>query len=63
MEYQEKSKIDVKNMDKNKNTILRPVYEVIDAPFFEAIDIFPQDVLDLCLKIQLNLIFYHLMSG
>ena len=62
MEYQETLKIDVENIDKNKNTIWRPIYEFIDAPFFEETDIFPQDFLDLCLKIKINLIFYHIMS-
>ena len=43
MEYQETFKIDVENIDKNKNTIWRPIYEVIDAPFFEETEKFPQD--------------------
>ena len=30
------------------NKIWRPIYEVIDAPFFEETDIFPQAFLDLC---------------
>ena len=42
MEYQETLKIDVENIDKNKNTIWRPIYEFIDAPFFEETEKFPQ---------------------
>ena len=34
-------------------TIWGPIYEVIDAPFFEETDIFPQTYLDLC-KNNLN---------
>ena len=35
VEYQETLRIDVKNIDKSKNKIWRPIYEVIDAPFFK----------------------------
>ena len=41
-------KIYVENIDKNINTTWRPIYEVIDAPFFEKTNIFPQYFLDLC---------------
>ena len=35
--YQDTLKIDVENIEKNINTICRPIYEVIDAVFFEEI--------------------------
>ena len=50
MEYKETLKIDIKNINKNIKTIWRPIYAVIDAPFFEETDFSPQDVLDLCFK-------------
>ena len=40
--YQENLKIDVKNINKHIKTTCRPIYEVIDATFFEETDIFPQ---------------------
>ena len=42
VEYQETLKVDVKNISKNKKSIWRPTYEVIDVTFFEETDIFPQ---------------------
>ena len=50
--YQQVSKIYVENIDINIKTIWRPIYKVIDAPFFEETDIFPQ-VFYLC-KNNLN---------
>ena len=43
MGYQENFQIDIKNIDKNIKTKWRLIYEVINAPFFEETDIFPQD--------------------
>ena len=60
--YQEILKIYVENIDKNIKTAWRPIYEVIDAPFFEETNIFPQDILDLYKIIQIKISFYHLMS-
>ena len=40
VENKETQKIDVGNI--KKKIIWRPIYEVIDAPFFEETDIFPQ---------------------
>ena len=62
MRYQETLKIDAKNINKNINTIWRPIYEVINVVFFEETSIFPQHFLDLCRKVQIKLSFYHLMS-
>ena len=43
MEYQETLTVDVKNIDKNKKTIFIPIYEVIDAPFLNKMEKFPQE--------------------
>ena len=48
MGYQETLKIDVKNINKHIKTTCRPIYEVIDATFFEETDIFPQAFSDWC---------------
>ena len=40
VEYQETLKLDVENINRNIKKILRPIYEVIDALFFEETDIF-----------------------
>ena len=39
VQNQETLKIYIKNIDKNINTIQRPIYEVIDATFFEETEI------------------------
>ena len=48
MGYQETLKIYVKNIDKNIKTTWRAIYEVIDAPFFEETNVFPQHFKDSC---------------
>ena len=48
MGYQKYLKIGVKNIKNKIYTSWRPIYEGINAPLFEAIDICPQNVLDLC---------------
>ena len=55
-------KIDVENIAKNKNTYWRPIYEVIQDSFFAETKTFPPIVLELCGKIQMRLISYHLKS-
>ena len=42
MEYQKTLRIDVKNIEIYVKIIWRPIYEVIDAPFFEETEIFLQ---------------------
>ena len=55
--YQETLRIGVKNINKNIKTSWGPIYEVIDALFFEEADNFPQDCFYLCKIIQINLSF------
>ena len=42
MGYQETLKTNVKNFDKNVRTTRRPLYDIMNTPFFEEADISPQ---------------------
>ena len=46
VEYKETLIIYVENI--KKKIVQRPIYEAINAPFFEEMDLSPQDSLDLC---------------